>query len=125
MNTDSSSHPVGLTPHEFLLRLTGELERWGVLFIDVAAAKDTGAVEQILGGLVDWMGNGLIDGWLRLPIPLFERISDLTEELFQACQAYLGRLSAAPPPLSAVERAAHESAIREIVSRVRALTERE
>jgi hypothetical protein len=124
MNTDSSSHSLRFTPHEFSLRLTDELERWGILFIDVAAAKDTAAAEQVLGGLVDWMGNGLIDGWLRLPIPLFERISDLTEELFLACQGYLGRLSAVPPPLSAVERASHEGAIREIVSRVRAVTER-
>ena len=66
-----------------------------------------------------------IDGWLRLPIPLFERISDLTEELFRACQGYLGRLIAVPPPLSAVDRALHEGAIREILSRVRALAEEE
>ena len=125
MNTDSSPHPLRLTPHEFLLRLGDELERWGTLFIEVAAAKDAAAADQVLGGLVDWMGNGLIDGWLRLPIPLFERISDLTEELFRACQGYLGRLSAVPPPLSAVDRTLHEGAIREILSRVRALAEEE
>lgn len=123
MNTDSPSHPLRLTPHEFSLRLTDELERWGILFIEVAATKDTAAAEQILGGLVDWMGNGLIDGWLCLPIPLFERISDLAEELFLACQGYLGRLSAVPPPLSAAERASYEDTVREILSRARALAE--
>jgi hypothetical protein len=111
------------TPHEVRRRLIDDLERWGDLFVRVAREGTMEAAEQILGGLVDWMGNGLIDGWLRLPIPLFEQISDRAEELFLACQDYLKRLSAVPPPLSAVERASHEDAIREILSRVRALAD--
>ncbi len=123
MSKDSSVPFLDRTPQEARRRLADDLERWGDLFVRVAR-EDTGeAAEQILGGLVDWMGNGLIDGWLCLPIPLFERISDLAEELFLACQDYLGRLSAAPPPLSPAERASHEDAVREILSRARALAE--
>jgi hypothetical protein len=123
MSKDSSVPSLDRTPHEARRRLTDDLERWGDLFVRVAREGKVEAAEQILGGLVDWMGNGLIDGWLSLPIPLFERISDLAEELFLVCQGYLGRLSAAPPPLSAAERASHEDAVREILSRVRALAE--
>jgi hypothetical protein len=68
------------TPHEARRRLTNDLERWGDLFVRVAREDKVEAAEQILGGLVDWMGNGLIDGWLWLPIPLFARISDLAED---------------------------------------------
>jgi hypothetical protein len=108
-------------PDSTLPRLAGDLERWGALFIDVAAAKGAPAAEQVLGGLVDWMGNGLIDGWLHLPIPLFERVSDLAEELFETCQVYLGRLKADVPALRSEARALHESRIREVLDRVRAL----
>ena len=117
----STGYPLG-TRDTSLQRLVGDLERWGTLFVDVAAAKGAPAAEQILGGLVDWMGNGLIDGWLHLPIPLFEGISDLAEELFQACRAYLGRLEAEPEGLSAQDRATHEARIRAVLGRVRALS---
>jgi len=77
--------------------------RWsagGELFLRVADEDRVPAAEQVLGGLVDWMGNGLLDGWLHLPIPRFEAISDLAEELLQACQTYLARIAAgdARPP---------------------------
>ena len=123
MSKDSSVLFLDRTPHEARRRLTDDLERWGDLFVRVAREGEVEAAEQILGGLVDWMGNGLIDGWLCLPIPLFERISDLAEELFLACQSYIRRLSAVPLPLSAAERASHEDAVREILSRVRALAQ--
>jgi hypothetical protein len=116
----STGNPAG-APDKTLPRLAGDLERWGILFIDVAAAKGAPAAEQVLGGLVAWMGNGLIDGWLHLPIPLFERISDLAEELFQTCQMYLERLKADAPDLPGGERASHEARIREVLGRVRAL----
>ena len=117
----STGHPLG-TRDTSLHRLVADLERWGTLFVDVAAAKGGPAAEQILGGLVDWMGNGLIDGWLHLSIPLFERISDLAEELFQACQVYLGRLGAEAQGLPAEERASYEARIREVLGRVRSLS---
>jgi hypothetical protein len=126
-STSSPHHPSGDPPgasYASLQRLTDELERWGSLFVDVAAAKGVSAAEQVLGGLVDWMGNGLIDGWLHLPIPLFEKLSDLAEELFQACQAYLGQLKAEAQTIPVDERALHESRIRDVLGRVRSLTEK-
>ncbi|MEK6717914.1 MAG: hypothetical protein AABZ16_10540, partial [candidate division NC10 bacterium] len=57
-----------------LVRLTRDLDRWGSLFLEIARTKEIPAVEQILGGLVEWMGSDLLDGWLRLPIPLFEEV---------------------------------------------------
>ena len=113
-------NPAG-APEGTLPRLAGDLERWGVLFIDVAAAKGAPAAEQVLGGLVDWMGNGLIDGWLHLPIPLFERVSDLAEELFETCRTYLGWLKADAHDLPSGARDLHEARIREVLVRVRAL----
>ncbi|MEI8190559.1 MAG: hypothetical protein WCI75_12680 [candidate division NC10 bacterium] len=123
MSKNASALFPDRTPYEARRRLTDDLERWGDLFVRIAREGNVEAAEQILGGLVDWMGNGLIDGWLYLPIPLFEQISDLAEELFLTCQGYLGRLSAVPPPLSVAERARHEDAVREILSRARALAE--
>jgi hypothetical protein len=123
MSEDSSVPFRDRSPQAARRRLAADLERWGDLFVRVAREDNVEATEQILGGLVDWMGNGLIDGWLRLPISLFERISDLAEELFLACQGYLRRLGAMPQPLSAAERASHEDAVREILTRVRALAE--
>jgi hypothetical protein len=58
-----------------LVGLTRDLDRWGTLFLDVARTRETPAVEQVLGGLVEWMGSDLLDGWLRLPIPRFEEVS--------------------------------------------------
>jgi len=107
--------------HDCLQHLVDALERWGELFLRVADEERVPAAEQVLGGLVDWMGNGLLDGWLHLPIPRFEAISDLAEELCQAFQAYLARLQQAPPACSAEERMAHEAAIRSIVTRTQAL----
>jgi len=115
-------YPLG-APHEALLRLVNDLERWGTLFLDVAGAKGPPAAEQILGGLVEWMGSGLIDGFLYLPIPAFEAVSDLAEELFEACQTYLTRLKAKPQALSAEERASHEAAIRAVLARARLTAE--
>ncbi len=107
--------------HQALHRLIQDLDRWGTLFSDVAKAKGSAPAEQILGGLVDWMGNGLIDGWLHLPIPIFEQVSQLAEELFQACQSYLGRLRDGARPLSPPERARHETAILAVLGRAHAL----
>lgn len=103
-----------------LARLTRDLLRWGALFVEVARTKETPAVEQVLGGLVGWMGNDLVDGWLYLPIPLFEELSDLSEDLFQACQLYLDWLRNAPSPAVA-ERGPHEELIQSVLERVRCL----
>ena len=107
--------------HDCLRQLVDALERWAELFLRVADADRVPAAEQVLGGLVDWMGNGLLDGWLHLPIPRFEAISDLAEELFQGCQAYLARLQQATPACPVAERLAYEAAFRTIVARTRAL----
>jgi hypothetical protein len=107
-----------------LLRLTRDLDRWGSLFLEVAQTKEAPAVEQVLGGLVEWMGSDLLDGWLRLPIPLFEEVSGLSEELFQACQAYLAWLRQAPRPVPAEGRRTHEELIRSVLDRVHALAVR-
>ena len=107
--------------HDCLRQLVEALERWGELFLRVADEERVPAAEQVLGGLVDWMGNGLLDGWLHLPIPRFEAISDLAEELREVSQAYLVRLQQAPPACSAEERMAHEAAIRSIMTRMQAL----
>ncbi|MFI5340048.1 MAG: hypothetical protein ACHQ7N_09440 [Candidatus Methylomirabilales bacterium] len=106
-----------------LIRLTRDLERWGILFLEVAQTKAPSVVEQVLGGLVEWMGSDLLDGWLRLPIPLFEEVSGLSEELLQACQAYLAWLRRAPRPAPAEGRCTHEEMIRSVLDRVQALVE--
>jgi hypothetical protein len=108
-------------PGDLLRRLVEALEHWGELFLRVAGENRVAAAEQVLGGLVDWMGNGLLEGWLHLPIPRFEAISDLAEELFRACQAYLARLQQATPAFPVAERRAYEAAIRTIVARAQAL----
>jgi hypothetical protein len=104
-----------------LVRLTQDLDRWGILFLEVARRREAPAVEQVLGGLVEWMGSDLLDGWLRLPIPLFEEVSGLSEELLQACQAYLAWLRRAPRPAPAEGRCRHEDLIRSVLDRVHAL----
>ena len=98
--------------------------RWsagGELFLRVADEDRVPAAEQVLGGLVDWMGNGLLDGWLHLPIPRFEAISELAEELLQAYQEYLARMREATPARPVAERLASAAAIRTIVTRTQAL----
>ncbi len=105
-----------------LLRLTRDLDRWGTLFLEVARAKDAPVVEQILGGLVEWMGSDLLDGWLRLPIPLFEEVSGLSEELFRACEGYLAWIRQAPRVVPDEGRRQHEEVIGAVLERVRALT---
>ncbi len=105
-----------------LQRLTQDLDRWGTVFIQVAQKKEAAAVEQVLGGLVEWMGSDLLDGWLHLPIPLFEELSDLSEELFQACGAYLAWLRQAPRPIPGEDRRIWEEAIRKVLDRVHGLS---
>ena len=107
-----------------LVRLTRDLDRWGTLFLEVARTKEAPAVEQVLGGLVEWMGSDLLDGWLRLPIPLFEEVSGLSEELLQACQVYLAWLRQAPRPVPAEGRRTHEDLIRSVLDRIHALAAR-
>jgi len=119
------AHPGGTPPTPpgaQLLRLTQDLDRWGTLFIQVAQRKEAAAAEQVLGGLVEWMGSDLLDGWLHLPIPLFEKLSDLSEELFRACEAYLAWLRQAPPPILGEARQIREEAIRKVLDRIHALT---
>jgi hypothetical protein len=106
-----------------LVRLARDLDRWGTLFLEVARTREAIAAEQVLGGLVEWMGSDLLDGWLRLPIPLFEKVSGLTEELLQVCQAYLAWLQQSPRPAPAEGRSSHEAAVRSVLDRVRALPE--
>ena len=110
-----------MAEHTPLQRLTQDLNRWGTLFIQVAQKKEAPAVEQVLGGLVEWMGSDLLDGWLHLPIPLFEKLSDLSEELFRACEAYLAWLRQAPRPVLEKDRLIWEEAIRAVLNRVHRL----
>jgi len=120
---DSTRSPASSSPP--LVRLTRDLERWGILFLEVARTRrEALAVEQVLGGLVEWMGNDLLDGWLRLPIPLFEEVSGLSEELLQACQAYLAWLRQTPRAAPAEGCCTHEDLIRSVLDRVRALAAR-
>lgn len=126
---DASQGPSGFTPHasrltpaaSCLQRLAADLDRWGTLFLEVARRRETPAVEQVLGGLVEWMGNDLLDGWLRLPIPVFEEVSGLSEELLQACQAYLAWLRQAPRPAPAEGCRTHEDLVRSVLDRVHGL----
>lgn len=110
-----------MAEHSPLQRLTRDLDRWGTLFIQTARQREAPAVEQILGGLVEWMGSDLLDGWLHLPIPLFEELSDLSEELFQVCGAYLAWLRQAPRPIPGEDRQIFEEAIRKVLDRAHAL----
>jgi hypothetical protein len=64
------------------------------------------------------MGNELLDGWLHLPIPVFERVSQLAEEVFQASQAYLDAVRSGGI-LAEPVRSGHEGTIRAILDRVR------
>jgi hypothetical protein len=121
MTADSS---MLQTPEESLRRLVADLERWGSLFIEVAREKDAAAAEQILGGLVDWMGNGLIDGWLHLSIPVFESVSDLAEELFERCDAYLKWLREAASPIPPEARLPYAAPIESVLTRAQKLVER-
>jgi hypothetical protein len=113
-----------LLPEERLAGLVGELERWGELFIRMGREDRLEAAEQVLGGLVEWMGNGLVEGWLYLPIPVFERLSNLAEELMLEFQGALRRLRDAPRPLATDDRAPHEVAIGDILARASGLTVR-
>jgi hypothetical protein len=110
-------------PEQVLGRLIGELDRWGVLFLEVARSRDIPVVEQVLGGLAEWMGNDLIDGWLHLPIPVFDELSDRSEELFQACRGYLEQLRQRQAPLPAQERRSREGAIGAVLDRIRTLAD--
>ncbi len=103
-----------------LVRLTHDLDRWGSLFLEVARSREANAAEQVLGGLVEWMGSDLLDGWLRLPIPLFEQVSELAEELLQACQAYLAWLRQTPP-VPPEGRGKREATVGAILDRIRAM----
>lgn len=69
------------------------------------------------------MGNDLIDGWLHLPIPLFEAVSDLAEDLFRACEAYLAWAQQAPAPEFEGGRHPHKEKIRRVLERVHSLVE--
>jgi hypothetical protein len=126
MSTDSPP-PLGAplappTPGETLQRLVDELERWGELFISLAREDKAPAAEQVLGGLVDWTGNGLMDGWLHLPIPVFEEISNLAEELLEAFQGYLAWLRTSEKERAGDGRSRHEVALRGILARARGCT---
>jgi hypothetical protein len=112
-----------MPPRAQLQRLAGDLDRWGTLLLEVAKEKEPPAVEQVLGGLVEWMGSDLLDGWLHLPIPVFEKLSDLSEELFRACEGYLTWLRQAPRPIPEEARRNREEAIRRILDRIRVLAE--
>jgi hypothetical protein len=117
-------HSGGLGPdHPQLSKLAGDLDRWGTMFLEVARTKDGTALEQVLGGLVEWTGSDLLNGWLHLPIPVFEELSGMAEELFRACETYLAWIRQAPPPVSEVDRAPHERTVRSVLERVRALAE--
>ena len=120
------SDPVGGCTHSPapFLRLTRDLDRWGALFLEVARTKEAPAVEQALGGLVGWMGSDLLDGWLYLPIPLFEELSGLAEDLFRACESYLAWIRQAPRPIPAGGRRPHEELIGAVLERVRSLAAR-
>ena len=107
-----------------LVRLAGDLERWGSLFLEVARTREATAAEQVLGGLVEWMGSDLLDGWLRLPIPLFEEVSGLSEELFHACRAYLAWSRQSPCPAPEQDRGKHAEPIRCVLDRVHMLATR-
>ncbi len=111
-------------PESSLLRLTRDLDRWGDLFLQVARTKEAPAVEQVLGGLVEWMGSDLLDGWLHLPIPLFEEVSGLAEDLFRACEGYLAWIRQAPYPVPAGDRQPQERLIGAVLERVRSLPTR-
>ena len=107
-----------LTPDDRLQRLVSDLERWGALFLDVAH-RDRLAAAQVIGGLVEWMGNGLVEGLLYLPIPIFEELSALAEEMFDASRAYLGALASAPN--GAGDRIPNGAEIQAILDRAQAL----
>jgi len=114
---------VPSTPGDSLRRLVGELERWGELFLRLAREGKVLAAEQVLGGLVDWMGNGLIEGWLHLPIPIFEELSDLAEEMLAAFRGYLGGLGEHPAVGAKNGCMQQEDAIRAILARARTLVD--
>ena len=95
--------------------------RWGTVFREVLESKGAAAAEQVLGGLVEWMGNDLMDGWLHLPIPLFEEVSELSEEVFRACE---GCPAGARQPGRRAPDATHEGRLRAVLERVRALASR-
>lgn len=119
-----SSSASALPPSgSVLVRLIRDLDRWGSLFLGVARTKETPAVEQVLGGLVEWMGNDLVDGWLYLPIAVFEELSGVSEELFRACQLYLDWIRKAPCPIVAEGRRPYEELIQSVLERVRCLAE--
>jgi hypothetical protein len=89
--------------------------------LEAAGRVDAPAFEQVVGGLVEWMGNELLEGWLHLPIPVFEAVSGLAEELFRAAQGYHAAMRAAGAPLPAAERVGHEQALRDVLTRLQAL----
>ena len=104
---EQGSMPAGRPGEDALRRLCAGLEGWGTLLREAAERADAAAFEQVLGGLVDWMGNELLDGWLHLPIPVFEALSGLAEELLSAGQACHAAMRAVPPtvpPVPQVQR---------------------
>lgn len=110
------------TPEESLARLVAEMDRWGTVFLRLAGEGRPDAAEQAMGGLVDWMGNGLIDGWLHLPVATFEQVSDLAEELLHAFQDYLAWLRAGAMAHPADGAGRRDDLVREILARAHALT---
>jgi hypothetical protein len=112
----ASRHPG----HDACQRLCSALSEWGRLILQCGARGDASVLEQVIGGLVDWMGNELLDGWLHLPIPTFEAVSGLAEELFQASQELLAAVRAGGGPATD-PATAPVGRIEAVLDRVKAL----
>ncbi|HEY7677340.1 MAG TPA: hypothetical protein VIG69_09725 [Candidatus Methylomirabilis sp.] len=64
-----------------------DMEIWAGRFIEAARAGDALRAEEAVAGLVDWLGHDLVDAFLFMDVPTWEKLSDLAEDLFQALRA--------------------------------------
>ena len=99
-----------------------DLEAWADRFLKAARAGDAGRAEEVVAGLVDWLGHDLVDAFLLMDVATWEALSELAEELFQSLREGRAGAGASPgapwPGLPAAQ-----AAIAGILGRARAIRE--
>lgn len=99
-----------------------DLEAWADRFLKAARAGDAGRAEEVVAGLVDWLGHDLVDAFLLMDVATWEALSELAEELFQSLREGWAGAGASPrapwPGLPAAQ-----AAIAGILRRARAIRE--
>ncbi len=98
-----------------------DLEAWAGRFLAAARAAEAGRAEEVVAGLVDWLGHDLVDALRRMDLVTWEALSDLAEELFQRLREARAGLGVSEAGGGGLDLPAAEAAIGAILGRARAL----